>query len=311
MDYMEQPKTRMPGVHLPVMLQEVLSYLAPRAGGCYVDMTVGAGGHARALMERLQGKGRVIGIDRDAEVLPFAKATLRPYSEGCSLHCLPFSQIAQLLQELKITALDGALFDLGVSSYQLDQGRRGFSLSREGPLDMRMGSDAATSAEEILCRSSEQELGRIFWEYGEEPRARKIAAAVVKARQRHVLRSTLELAHLVAEATGYTHGRIHPATRIFQALRIAVNKELQELPAALAAIVPYLMPGGRLVVISFHSLEDRIVKEFVRQQPMLASVTEKPVTPSRQEERQNHRSRSAKLRCAEKIGSDSATTRQE
>lgn len=286
-------------VHVPVMCAEVMEFMAPRPDGVYVDMTVGAGGHASLLAEKLGAKGYLVGIDRDAAILSFARERLAPFSPRFGLHCARFSGISAVLQQSNLTHIAGVLFDLGVSSYQLSESRRGFSLLHEGPLDMRMGTDSELTAETILATFSEERLANLFWEYGEEPKAKRIAKAIVQHRKHQPLKSTLALARLVAEVSGYSNGKIHPATRIFQALRIVVNEELEELQQGLTAVIPYLEPEARVVVISFHSLEDRIVKNFFREHATeLETMTEKVVTPTRAEEKSNPRSRSAKLRCA-------------
>ena len=287
-------------VHTPVMLNETLSYLSPQPGGCYVDMTIGYGGHASAILSRLD-TGCLVGIDRDAAILELAEPRLQATGKQYHLRCSPFADIEQVLGQLNISAVDGVLFDLGVSSYQLDDAHRGFSFSREGPLDMRMGADAPTTAESILRQYSEEALANLIWQYGEEPRSRRIAKAIVRTRQFHPIRTTLELANIVAQASGYSHGRIHPATRVFQALRIAVNDELEQLSQGLATVLDCVKLSGRIVVISFHSLEDRIVKNFFRSHKQILNIlTPKPIMATPEEQHVNPRSRSAKLRCAQK-----------
>lgn len=282
-------------VHQPVMVEEVLSFLAPKEG-VYVDMTVGAGGHAQAVLTQL-ANGYLIGIDRDEEILAFARENLAP-KDNYSLHCGVFSQLAAVLREVSVAKVNGILFDLGVSSYQLEQSRRGFSFCREGPLDMRMGH-SSTTAMEILRNYSEKELATLFIEYGEEPKARSIARAIVKMRKNIPITSTLQLANLIATVSGYSRGRIHPATRTFQALRIAVNQELLELERGLQCALDHLVPGGIIVALSFHSIEDRLVKQFFRSQSAtLEILTTKPLIPNTKEQKRNPRSRSAKLRCA-------------
>ena len=285
-------------VHCPVMLPEVIEYLVPQPGGIYLDMTVGAGGHARAIADKIGGDGYLVGIDRDQEILPFAEENLAAGAAAYSLHQSVFSNVGEVLARLAISRINGVLFDLGISSYQLAAGRRGFSFSHEGPLDMRMGSSGSLTAAEIVNSYSEAELAQLFFEFGEESNARRFSREIVKARRHKTIQSTLELAALITRCLPYKGGRLHPATKVFQALRIAVNDELGQLRQGLEAIIPYLKPGGRLVVISFHSLEDRIVKHFFRDRPELQFLTKSPVIPGADEKRRNPRSRSAKLRCA-------------
>ena len=284
-------------VHCPVMLEQVIEFLSPQGDEVHVDMTIGAGGHSRAILEKLDG-GRLLGLDRDEEILEFAKKNLKEVGENFSLHCRPFSYLPKILKEEKIEKINGVLFDLGVSSLQLDQPNRGFSFLREGPLDMRMGHNKVSAAQ-IVNKYPEKELAHIIWKYGEERRSRRIAKAIVENRRKKPIQSTLELANIVSKALGYTQGRIHPATRTFQGLRIEVNDELKMLEQTLEAILPFLAPGGRIVVISFHSLEDRIVKHFFRaHKEELDILTKKPLMADRREQHANPRSRSAKLRCA-------------
>lgn len=285
-------------IHSPVMLEEALSHLHLKADGVYVDMTVGAGGHACAILGAVKD-AHLICIDRDEAILSFARERLESTGGRYSLHCARSSQIDSVLNGLKISRVDGLLWDMGVSSLQLDDGRRGFSFSREGPLDMRMGKDCSTTAQKILETFSEGQLADLIFEYGEESRSRKIARAIVDARRLRPIKSTLELAGIIARIYGPNRGHIHPATKVFQALRIAVNEELGELEVGLKKALDFLAPGGTMVVIAFHSLEDRIVKNFFRShQDVLDTVTRKPVLPDRAEYRRNPRSRSAKLRSA-------------
>lgn len=286
-------------IHCPVMLSELLSQLDIKSDGIYVDMTLGAGGHGRAVLEKLDTCGYLIGVDRDEQILAYAERVLKPVERKYSLHHNRYSNIADILEQLNIAQIDGVIMDLGVSSLQLDDETRGFSFLREGPLDMRMGKDCRFSAASIINTFSESQLISLFREYGEEPKTIRIVRAIVKSRQVRAIKSTLELANIVARATNYTRGRIHPATRVFQALRIAVNDELHELEMGLNNVLPYLKVGGRIVVISFHSLEDRIVKHFFRDhQDILEIITKKPIIPTSEEFARNPRSRSAKLRCA-------------
>ena len=283
-------------MHVPVLLEEALAGLAVRAGGLYVDATFGAGGHARALVAR---GARVVAFDRDPG------AQLRPEDAAAvTLVRRNFADLEDALDALGIDAVDGALFDLGVSSMQLDRFERGFSLIADGPLDMRMNSADGPTAYDLLARSSETELADVIFEYGEERAARRIARAIVAARRNGRLpERTLELARLVA---GVVHvrgrrERLHPATRTFQALRIAVNDELGSLERGLAAAIARTRAGGRIVAISFHSLEDRIVKGRFRGDERLRVLTKKPLIAGDEELARNPRSRSAKLRIAERL----------
>lgn len=289
-------------VHLPVMLSEVLSLLNPTPGRIYLDMTLGAGGHAQGVLEKMQNQGTFIGLDRDAEILKIASENLSSYSI-CHFCHSPFSKASDVLKKMSIPQIDGVLFDLGVSSLQLDQSQRGFSFQKEGPLDMRMDKSQEKNATDILNKYSEEELVRIFREFGEESRAFRFARAIVEARKKFPLKSTLQLAQIINQEVSFRKGKIHPATKVFQALRIETNRELEELTTALDAITRKLAPGGRIVIISFHSLEDRIAKQFFKKKSsegVLEILTSKPTLPTREETRQNPRSRSAKVRCAQR-----------
>ncbi len=282
--------------HVPVLLDEVVAGLAVRAGGLYVDATYGAGGHSRALVER---GARVLAFDRD----PTASV---PQSIVASLELVHrnFDELARVLDERGLESVDGVLFDLGVSSMQLDRPERGFSFAADGPLDMRMNAGSGPSAADLLTSSGEEELAGIIYRYGEERASRRIARAIVGAREAGRLpQTTLELARLVAGCV-HVRGRrerIHPATRTFQALRIAVNDELGALERGLAAAIERTAAGARIAVITFHSLEDRIVKQTFRDDPRLAVLTRKPVVATDLERERNPRSRSAKLRIAERL----------
>ena len=271
------------------MVEEVLRFLG--GAGTVIDATLGAGGHAEALLAA--GVERVIGLDRDPEAIELASARLAGFGERFTAVRTRFSQLPAE------NRVDGVLYDLGVSSMQLDRPERGFSYRASGPLDMRMGPDGER-AMDLVNEDSEEELARIVFEYGEERRSRRVAAAIVRARSRAPIRTTDELARVVASALGARRGGPHPARRTFQALRIAVNRELEELSASLPRAVDALAPGGRVVAISYHSLEDRIVKRFVNAREDLEILTKKPLTPSRAEAARNPRSRSAKLRAAER-----------
>lgn len=284
-------------LHTPVMLGETLFYLAPKAGETAADATCGAAGHARELLKRVLPGGRLIGIDRDARILEAAERNLAEFAGSFELHNERFSGLEQILHE----PVDILLFDLGVSSFQLDQPERGFSFSAEGPLDMRMDASRGRPAAEVLRRLPERELERIIREYGEERFARRIAGAIKQAVKTTGIRTTGELAEVVKRASPRWERRIHPATRTFQALRVYVNEELDELQAALDALPRLLKPGGRVVVISYQSLEDRIVKQTLRrevQEGLVEILTKKPIRPSPEEVRSNRRARSARLRAA-------------
>jgi 16S rRNA (cytosine1402-N4)-methyltransferase len=281
------------GGHEPVMTAEVVELLGGRP--VVVDMTVGAGGHAAALLDA--GVERVVGVDRDPEALAVAGERLAGYGTRVRLIGARFSEI----DEQAVGGLaDGVLFDLGVSSMQLDQGDRGFGYRMEGPLDMRMGegdSPAGPSAADLVNGLPERELADLIYRLGGEPRSRRIAAAIVRRRP---ITTTDDLAGIVVSAVGKRPGGPHPARRTFQALRIAVNRELEELTAALPPAAGLLGPGGRVVVISYHSLEDAIVKRTFRGDDRLRVLTKKPLVPGTEERQRNPRSRSAKLRAAER-----------
>jgi len=287
-----------PPAHVPVLLAEVLEALAPRPGATVVDATFGAGGHSAAIAGRLAG-GRLVALDAD----PSAAAFAAPLA-GVELVKSNFGDLAAVLDRLGIESVDGVLFDLGVSSMQLDDPVRGFSFRAPGPLDMRMDPTAGESAAELLERVDERELADILFLYGEERAARRIARAVAGARDAgRAPRTTADLARIVAGAV-HVRGlreRIHPATRTFQALRIAVNDELGALERGLASAVARTRPGGRIAVISFHSLEDRIVKRAFRNDERLRPLTKRPIEAGEAELAANPRSRSAKLRVAERL----------
>ena len=315
--------------HIPVMLEEVLKFLQPRAGGHYVDGTIGGGGHAEAILELSAPGGKVLGIDRDAQALGRAERHLAGAIHDGRLVLVHgnFAELARIVDEAGFaSSVDGVLLDLGFSSYQMDEPERGFSFSADGPLDMRLDQSQKLSAADLVNSASEQELADIFWRYGEETRSRQIAWRIVRERAHGPITRTAQLARLAAAGVPNKPGTIHPATRVFQALRIAVNAELQHLEAALPQIVEVLRAGrkghtagdgGRMIIISFHSLEDRLVKRFMRREAMdcicppdipvcvcnhkasLHLLTPKPVTPTKQEVLANPRARSAKLRAAE------------
>jgi 16S rRNA (cytosine1402-N4)-methyltransferase len=276
--------------HEPVMVDEVVRFLGGRP--TVVDLTLGAGGHAEALLE--SGVGRLIGVDRDPEAVTIASGRLSRFGDR-------FAAVRARFSDVPVeNRVDGVLYDLGVSSMQIERPERGFSFRHEGPLDMRMGrGQEDESAMDLVNAASEKELARIIFEYGEERRSRRVAAAIVRARQRRPIETTEELAGIVVSAVGGRRGGPHPARRTFQALRIAVNRELEELATSLPRAVGVLAPGGRVVVIAYHSLEDRIVKRFFAGDERLTVLTKKPLVPSADEAARNPRARSAKLRAAE------------
>ncbi|SMB94298.1 16S rRNA (cytosine1402-N4)-methyltransferase [Thermanaeromonas toyohensis ToBE] len=294
--------------HEPVLLPEVLRFLNPQPGEIVVDATVGGGGHAYALLERLQPGGFLLGLDRDAEAIRAASLKLKPFGTKVKLFQASFSLLPSILEQEGLKGVDGLLFDLGVSSYQLERVERGFTYQAEAPLDMRMDRRQDLTAAEIVNTWPEEELARILKEYGEERWASRIARFIVKARQRTPIRTTLQLVEIVKAAIPARFRRTgpHPARRTFQALRIAVNDELGELQRTLAKLDRLLNPGGRVVVISFHSLEDRIVKHAFKDfsGKLLEILTPKPVVPSLEEIKRNPRARSAKLRAAQRVLKD-------
>ncbi|MCU0863547.1 MAG: 16S rRNA (cytosine(1402)-N(4))-methyltransferase RsmH [Planctomycetes bacterium] len=289
-------------VHRPVLLREVLAVLELHPGLLVVDGTVGAAGHARAIVPCIGSDGMLIGLDRDSEILVAARETLAGAEVSragtrISLHHLPHSRMHEALAATGQSRCDRVLLDLGVSSLQLDRPERGFSFMADGPLDMRMDADAEVTAADWIAMVGEQELADTIFQLGDERYSRRIARRICEVRRRTPIVRTAQLADLVVAALpgAARHGRIHPATRTFQAIRMAVNDELGELERGLQAAHDCLRPGGRLAVISFHSHEDRVVKHFLRARFEL--VTKKPIEASPDEARQNPRSRSAKLRC--------------
>ncbi|MFA5259720.1 MAG: 16S rRNA (cytosine(1402)-N(4))-methyltransferase RsmH [Candidatus Omnitrophota bacterium] len=291
--------------HTPVMLNEVIEYLRLPKGGCLVDCTLGLGGHAEAAAAVLGEQGRIIGIDRDSDSLAVARGRLDKQCLHCDFVHEDFRKIDFILEQCRATQVDGMLFDLGISSFQLDNPERGFSLMSEGPLDMRMDQEAAFSAYDLINSLSEKELSSILKIYGEERLHNRIARFLVAERGHRPIESTSDLKEIVLKALPprYKRQKIHPATRTFQAFRIAVNRELESLEIALDKCMGFLKPGARVAVISFHSLEDRIVKHKFRllsQQGFFNILTKKPSRPSEEEVRDNPRARSARLRVGEK-----------
>ncbi len=301
--------------HHPILAAEVVELLAPRAGALIVDGTCGGGGHSEAI---LQTGADILGLDQDPDAIAFAGERLASFGGRVTLRQANFREVAHVLDALGIATIGGALLDLGVSSRQLENADRGFSLMRNGPLDMRMDPRRELTAAEVVNGYSEEDLTRLFRELGEEPAARRIASQLVKQRKTQPFRETMQLAKAIEKIVP-RHGRRHPATQVFQALRMEVNDELGALAAGLLALTARLETGARLAVISFHSLEDRIVKNFFRDRArefldrpewpeprpnpdfQFSLVTSKPVEPGAEEQRANPRSRSAKLRVAERI----------
>ena len=307
--------------HTPVMLEKVLQSLRCKPGGTYVDGTLGGGGHARAILENTAPDGLLIGIDRDDDALLESEKRLQPFGQRKILIKGNFANIGEILTNLNIRKVDGILLDLGVSSHQLDTADRGFSFSLDAPLDMRMDQSSRYRAYDLVNLSPEKELKKVIWNYGEEPMAGKIARAILAKRASAPIRTTIELADVVCRAVRRqgVRKKVHPATRTFQAIRIAVNQELSNLSTAMDAGIDQLGQGGRFSIISFHSLEDRIVKETFRsregrcqcppglpvcqcqREAKLRVLTRKPLRPEADESETNPRARSARLRTAEKI----------
>jgi 16S rRNA (cytosine1402-N4)-methyltransferase len=292
--------------HVPVLLREVVAILEFRPGRVYVDGTVGGGGHARAILEKTSPSGFLIGVDRDAAALDRARENLAPFAGRFALFEESYANLKSVLHSLSMVTVDGVLLDLGLSSDQLEDPERGFTFRAEGPLDMRMGGRTEKTAQEFVNRASVPEMSRIIWEYGEERWANRIARAIDRRRKKNPIRTSRELAEVIAAAVP-RRGRIHPATRTFQAIRIWVNDELQQLNDFLGVCPELLNPNGRVGIISFHSLEDRIVKQAFRswakdgRDHAFRLLTRKPVVPSREEVLSNPRARSAKFRAAEKL----------
>lgn len=286
--------------HLPVMLEEVVTCLAPVDGGLYVDGNLGLGGHTEGILEACGPTGRVVGFDWDAAALTLAQERLARFAGRVRFVHKNFASIKETLMELGIGTIDGLLLDLGLSSLQLDASGRGFSFKGSEPLDMRMDQRQTTTAAELVNEASEEELADIFFYYGEERQARRIAERIVAERRKERIVSTDQLVALVDQAIPkrFHPKKIHVATKVFQALRIAVNRELDSLEQVLADGAALLAPGGKFCVISFHSLEDRLVKQAFRENPLLEVVTQKPLVPGRAECLRNPRARSAKLRVA-------------
>ena len=302
--------------HQSVLYKEIIHALQPGSGGRYVDGTLGAGGHARGIMEACAPDGQLLGLDVDPQALAIARRILAPYEDRIHLAQASYTSLSTQLAQLRWDKVDGILLDLGASSMQFDTPERGFSFMQDAPLDMRFGPHVAQSAADIVNSYSERELADLIYEFGEDRDSRKIARAIVRARPLH---TTRELVAAIESASPRRGDRLHPATRTFQALRIAVNEELASIQEVLPQAVASLNVGGRLAVISFHSLEDRIVKNFFREQSkdlinppyeriyehersaVLKEVNRKPIVPSDDEIQNNPRARSAKLRIVEKL----------
>lgn len=306
-------------MHQPVLLEEVIELMAIKADGAYIDGTLGSGGHTEAILQRLEENGRLLGIDRDVDALKRSRERLTPWASKCVLVQGNFSEMEHIAQQCGFERVDGVLLDLGMSSDQVDTAERGFSFQASGPLDMRMDRKQDRTAADLVNGLSEGEMRKLLWVLGEEKAARRIARSIVRERDREPITTTERLATIVEDAKGGRRGRTHPATKTFQAFRMAVNEEMENLDKGLEAALSLLKENGRLAVITFHSLEDRRVKQFMRkhigrmeslqqggerwvgEEPKMRAVSKKPVTASREEQRENPRSRSAKLRVAERI----------
>lgn len=308
--------------HIPVMLNEAIHYLNCRPGKTYTDCTLGGSGHAKAICERIQPDGLLIGIDQDIDAITNAQKALQPYSSNIRLFHGNFQNLPQFLAQVKINAIDGILLDLGLSQHQLENSGRGFSFQRDEPLDMRMDRRSATHAGDLINNLAEDALRKIFKTLGEERWSKQIARSIVKKRRQKKIQTSRQLAQIVSAAVPRRKTatqRIHPATRVFMALRIAVNRELEVLSSFMAGVADWLNPEGRLCVLSFHSLEDRIVKQHIKamekgcicppklpecvcgKKPVMRSLTKKVVRPGADEVANNPMARSTRLRAAEKL----------
>jgi 16S rRNA (cytosine1402-N4)-methyltransferase len=308
--------------HIPVLYREVLEMLRPKDYGRYLDGTLGAGGHAAGILDLSAPNGRVLGFDRDPEAITYASQKLARYGDRITFVHADYAEMGQLAPSLGFDRLDGILLDLGLSSRQLEAAERGFSFQREGPLDMRFDPKQRDTAADLVNNLTEKELADLFWRYGEERRSRTFARAIIESRPLH---TTLQLAEVISNQAR-SRGRTHPATKVFQALRIATNQELQALERGLLAGIELLAKGARFAIISFHSLEDRIVKRFFRglsrecicppeqpvcdceNVPLLKLVTRKAIQASDAEVASNPRSRSARLRVAEKVDANDVSS---
>jgi len=310
--------------HVPVMVKEVIDYLNCLPGKTYVDGTLGGGGHAQAILEAISPDGCLIGIDRDPDAIAYARKSLHRFRPNVQIFHDDFTHLPQILSRLHTTGVDGILLDLGLSLYQLEGSARGFSFMRDEPLDMRMNPEQGHTAAAIVNRFSGKDLADLIARYGEEPWAARISKSIVVARRQQTIQSSLQLAEIVRKAIPARHrrGRIHPATRTFQAIRIAVNHELEALEEFLDEVVNLLNPEARLCILSFHSLEDRIVKERFKalargctcppdfpkcvcgKTPQVSILTKRPVRPGPSEVQANPMARSAKLRAVERLSDD-------
>ena len=305
-------------MHVPVLLHKTVDLLVANPAGTYVDGTLGRGGHAAEILKRLSPAGRLIGIDRDEDAIEEAKEILKPFGErAVGLHG-NFADMKQLCEQIGVAEVDGILLDLGVSSPQLDVAERGFSFAKDGPLDMRMDRTQKKSAADFVNDADEEELANLIYRFGEDRDSRRIARAIVEARQRRRIERTTELAEIIEKAKGGRRGATHPATQSFQALRMAVNSELESVERGIESGLSMLRDGGRMTVITFHSLEDRLVKEIFKRhtvrreslqqggeqliynKPPVRPLTKKPLTADENELKTNPRARSAKLRAVEK-----------
>jgi 16S rRNA (cytosine1402-N4)-methyltransferase len=283
------------------MIKEVVAGLSPKPGDNVIDATIGGGGHAEAILKATGPNGKLLGIDWDKQAIARTQERLAPYKNRVILKAANYIELPNIIRELNFTPVNGIILDLGLSSDQLTDNTRGFSFNANGPLDMRFSDQSLTTASQIVNTWSEEELAHIFHEYGEERHAARIARLIVASRRRAPIASSLELANLVRRGVGRRGGRIHPATRIFQALRLAVNSELENIAHALPLLAEILSPGGRIAVISFHSLEDRIVKRLFKQEGLLQIINKHVIKPGREEILANAASRSAKLRIAQRV----------
>ena len=286
--------------HIPVLVNEVLEVFEGRQIDTFFDGTVGAGGHAKAILERHPEISHYIGSDRDRSALLLAKKNLAKWEEKLSFFHGSHGDVLSYLEEVGVGCVDGLLIDAGISSMQIDQKERGFSFQGEGPLDMRMDPTADLTAEKLVNRWKESDLEKILRDYGEEPRARAIARAIVAARKKKPIRTTKDLVEAISPVARRTKKHLHPATLTFQAIRIAVNDELAALEKGIEEGIKALCPGGRIAVISFHRLEERIAKQAFRKRKEVVALTKKPIEPQEAEVEENPRCRSAKLRAAEK-----------
>jgi 16S rRNA (cytosine1402-N4)-methyltransferase len=294
-------------MHIPVLKEKVIEYLAPKPNEHFIDCTVGQGGHALAILEKTKPKGKVLGIDQDSAYLSQLRQTVKTeykaYKNRLILVEGNFAHIKDIARQEKFKKVKGILFDLGFSSWHIEESKRGFSFQKQEPLDMRYSLSNLVTAEKIVNYWSRADIERILKEYGEEQFSKEISQAIAEHRAQTPIVKTTQLVNIIQKATPtwYHRKKAHPATKTFQALRIAVNRELDNIKQALPQAVELLDPNGRIATISFHSLEDRIVKNFFKTHPLLSMVTKKPITASYQEQRTNPRSRSAKLRIASKL----------